>query len=67
MFFSSYIPTVRALFEDFDAELSKFIVDSNIDEEWVNHDNWNGGIDFYNLVVNIPVELAAAYAETNGS
>lgn len=56
-YFSSYIPTVRALFEDFDAELSKYIVDSNIDEEWVNHDNWNGGIDFYNLIVNIPVEL----------
>ena len=34
-YFSSYIPTVRTLFEDFDAELSKYLVDANIDEVWL--------------------------------
>lgn len=54
---SSYIPTVRALFEDFDAELTKYIIDSNVDEVWTSHDNWNGGIDFYNIIFNVPVDL----------
>ena len=56
-YFSSYIPTVRSLFEDFDAELSKYIVESNIDEVWLNHDNWNGGIDTYNIILTVPTEL----------
>lgn len=56
-YFSSYIPTVRTLFEDFDIELSKYLVESNIDEVWVNHDNWNGGIDTYNIILSIPIEL----------
>lgn len=56
-YFSSYIPTVRTLFEDFDAELSKYLVESNIDEVWLSHDNWNGGIDTYNLILTVPTEL----------
>lgn len=55
--FSSFLPTVRALFDEFDAELSKYLVESNINEELVDHDNWNGGIDFYNIIVNVPVEV----------
>ncbi len=55
--FTSYTPTVRALFEDFDAELAKYIVESNISEEWVSHDNWNGGMDYYNIILSIPVSL----------
>lgn len=54
-YFSSFIPTVRALLEDFDAELSKYIVESNIDEVWMSHDNWDGGIDYYNIVVSVPI------------
>lgn len=45
------------MFEDFDVELSKYIVESNIDEVWLSHDNWNGGIDTYNIVLTIPTEL----------
>lgn len=56
-YFSSYIPTVRTLFEDFDAELSKYLVDANIDEVWLSHDDWNGGIDTYNIVLTIPTDL----------
>ena len=55
--FSSYIPTVRALFEDFDVELAKYIVESNISEEWASHDNLNGGVDYYNIILSIPVSL----------
>lgn len=55
--FSSYIPTVRSLFEDFDTELSKYLVESNIGEVWLSHDNWNGGIDTYNIILTVPTEL----------
>ena len=55
--FTTYIPTVRSLFEDYDQELSKYLVESNIYEAWVSHDNWNGGIDYYNIILTIPTEL----------
>ena len=64
-YFSSFLPTVRVLFEDFDTELSKFLVEANIDEEWVEHDNWNGGIDFYNIIVDIPVEVFQSLRKRN--
>lgn len=56
-YFSSYIPTVRSLFEDYNPELSKYIVESNIDEVWLSHDNWNGGIDTYNIILSVPTDL----------
>lgn len=65
-YFSSYIPTVRTLFEDFDAELSKYLVDANIDEVWLSHDNWNGGIDTYNIVLTVPTELFKSLRKRNG-
>lgn len=55
-YFSSYITTVRSLFEDYDSELSKYLVESNIYEAWLSHENWNGGIDTYNIVLTIPTE-----------
>lgn len=64
-YFSSYIPTVRSLFEDFDAELSRYLVDSNIDEIWLNHDNWNGGIDTYNIILTIPTDLFKSLKRRN--
>lgn len=64
-YFSSYIPTVRTLFEDFDAELSKFLVDANIDEVWLSHDNWNGGIDTYNIVLTVPTDLFKSLKRRN--
>lgn len=56
-YFSSYIPTVRTLFEGFDSELSKYLVEANIDEVWLSHDNWNGGIDTYNIVLTVPTDF----------
>ena len=64
-YFSSYIPTVRTLFEDFDAELSKYIVESNINEVWLSHDNWNGGIDTYNIVLTVPIALFKSLKRRN--
>ena len=64
-YFSSYIPTVRTLFEDFDAELSKYLVDANIDEVWLSHDNWNGGIDTYNIVLTVPTDLFKSLRRKN--
>ena len=64
-YFSSYIPTVRTLFEDFDEELSKFLVESNIDEVWLSHDNFNGGIDTYNIILSIPTELFKSLKRRN--
>ena len=64
-YFSSYIPTVRTLFEDFDEELSKYLVESNISEVWLSHDNWNGGIDTYNIVLTIPTDLYKSLKRRN--
>lgn len=64
-YFSLYLPTVRALLEDSDPELSKYLVDSNIDEVWVDHDNWNGGIDIYNIVLKVPIELFKSMRKRN--
>lgn len=55
--FSSYTNTVRKMIKGYNVELYNLFSDKIIDEVWVEHDNWNGGIDFYNLVINIPVEL----------
>lgn len=64
-YFSSYIPTVRTLFEDYEGELSKYIVESNIDEVWLNHDDWDGGIDTYNIILTVPTELFKSLKRKN--
>ena len=55
-FFSSYTNTVRQMLKGYDAELYNLFCDKNIEEIWVNHDNWNGGIDFYNIIIDVPVD-----------
>ena len=55
--FSAYTNTVRRMIKDYNAELYKFFCEPNIEEVWTSHDNWNGGIDFYNIVINIPVDF----------
>ena len=64
-YFSSYIPTVRKLFEDFDVELSSYLIESNVDEVWLNHDNWNGGIDTYNVILTVPTDLFKSLKKRN--
>ena len=56
---------MRTLFEDFDGELSKYFVESNIDEVWLSHDNWNGGIDTYNIILKVPTDLFKSLKRKN--
>src|SRR5438876_7330238 len=49
---------VRTLFtyverKGFDS-LLHFLSKSKPTIEWVSHDNWNGGIDYYSLILDIP-------------
>lgn len=55
--FSQYTETVRLLMEGSLPRLSQYFYDENLEKNWRNHNNWNGGIDFYNIVFNIPIPL----------
>ncbi len=58
--FKAYIETVQELVAlDGKSELASYISESNVEAQWVSHDNWNSGIDFYNLIVKIPVKVFA--------
>ena len=65
MDFSSITKTVRelALFEKLN--LAEFITDENIEYDLYEHDNWNGGIDYYRVILNIPIEYYSALKKTN--
>lgn len=51
-----YYPTVRELVKD-DQILEKIFVLSRVSSEWSNHDNWDGGIDFYIVNIKVPVNI----------
>lgn len=55
--FSSYTSTVRGMIKAYNSELYNFFSEQNIEEVWIDHDNWNGGIDFYNIVISVPVDF----------
>ena len=61
--FSVYTTTVRRMIKNYNAELYKFFCEQNIEEVWDSHDNWNGGIDFYNIVISIPVDFFVELSE----
>ena len=44
------------MLKGYDVELYNLFYDQNIEENWVSHDNWNGGIDFYNIIIRVPVD-----------
>lgn len=54
--FSSYTNVVRKMIKGYDKELYHFFNEQNIEESWIDHDNWNGGIDFYNIIICVPVD-----------
>lgn len=54
--FSSYTNVVRKMIKGYDKELYHFFNEQNIEESWTDHDNWNGGIDFYNIIIRVPVD-----------
>lgn len=54
--FSSYTNTVREIFKETDKGIAEYLIDGNIETVWDSHDNWNGGIDYYRIIVRIPVK-----------
>ena len=54
--FSTYTNTVRRMIKGYNVDLYNLFCDQNIEEVWTEHDNWDGGIDFYNIVIRVPVE-----------
>lgn len=54
--FSSYTNTVREIFTETDKGIAEYLIDGNIETVWDSHDNWNGGIDYYHIIVRIPVK-----------
>lgn len=63
--FSQYTATIRRMLKGTNEELSQFFTDTNIDENWVAHDNWNNGIDFYDIIIRIPIELYEKLRKNN--
>lgn len=55
--FKPYTRTVQKLLLRYDKELASAFVDKNIDEIWQAHDNWNGGIDYYLIKLNLPLNV----------
>lgn len=55
--FSSYTNTVRRMIKDYNAELYNFFCEQNIEESWQYHDNFDGGVDVYDIVIHTPVEF----------
>lgn len=56
-FFSNYTNTVRRMLKNYNVDLFNLFCEQNFEEIWVDHDNWNGGIDYYNLIFKVPVEF----------
>ncbi len=63
--FTSYTNTVRRMLKGYNTDLYNIFCDQNIEETWVNHDNWNGGIDFYNIVIRVPVDFFETLRKRN--
>lgn len=55
--FSRFTPTVKYFLAKKDNSISNYFTDENIEESWLEHDNWNGGQEFYNIILNIPADL----------
>ena len=51
--FSSYTNTVREIFTETDKGIAEYLIDGNIETVWDSHDNWNGGIDYYRIIVSL--------------
>lgn len=49
-----YYKTIRALLQArHEKDILRIFRDENMEGVWYNHDNWNGGIDFYQLQINV--------------
>ena len=63
--FKTYTRTIQKLLLRYDKELASAYVDKNIDEIWQGHDNWNGGIDFYLIKLNLPLDVYYKLQDSN--
>lgn len=54
--FSAYTNTVRKMIKVYDMDLYNLFRNQNIKEVWKEHDNLNGGIDYYDITISVPVE-----------
>ena len=58
--FKEYIETVQELIAlEEKSELASYISESNIEAVFVRHDNWNGGIEFYDIAISVPIKVFA--------
>lgn len=64
-FFSSYTKTVRLMLKEYNNELYNYFYDDNIEEVWERFDNWDGGIDYYSIIVRIPVVFFVSLRQKN--
>lgn len=55
--FSKYTNTIRVMLKRYNMDLYNIFLEDNITETFSSHDNWNGGIDYYDIIIRIPVEL----------
>ena len=56
--FKEYIAIVQELVSlEGKSELASYIVESNIKTIFVMHDNWNAGIDYYDMAISIPIQI----------
>lgn len=56
--FEEYISTVQELVSlEGKSELVSYINEANMEAVWVRHDDWNGGVDFYEMVLKIPTKV----------
>ena len=63
--FAKYTKTVRELLKGYNLKLSDLFIEQNLEEVFVNHDNWNAGIDYYNIVLRVPVDYYSLLSQNN--
>lgn len=58
--FKEYIATAQELVSlEGKSELASYVSESNIKTIFVTHDNWNAGIDYYDIAISIPIQVFA--------
>ncbi len=61
--FKPYYKTVRNFLKYKNKKAYELFNEENLSENYDHHDNWNGGIDYYTIVLKVSV---AKYVEIEG-
>ena len=59
-----YIEIVKSLLEHDNEDVAKIFMPINVNWYVYHHDNWNGGIDFYNIEIAVSIERFANLKKT---